>query len=99
MKRKSPTPKTNTTKSPSQRKSTSSRKGTKTQSVRNPRVSKGSLAKAALPDGRAFDSRSEFTPTLVDLDLHLVGEGKHLRIYDKLGAHAVTPEGKRGVGV
>jgi len=97
MKRKSPTPKTNTTKSPSQRKSASSRKGAKTQSVRSPRVSKGSLARAALPDGRASNSRSEFTPTLGDLDLHLFGEGKHLRIYDKLGAHAITHEGKRGV--
>jgi 1,4-alpha-glucan branching enzyme len=36
-------------------------------------------------------------PTLGDLDLHLFGEGKHLRIYDKLGAHAIAHEGKRGV--
>src|SRR5437764_11440494 len=97
MKRKSPTPKTNTTKSPSQRKSASSRKGAKTQSVRGPRVNRGALAKAALPDDRASHIISEFTPTLGDLDLHLFGEGKHLHIYDKLGAHAITHEGKRGV--
>src|ERR1043165_7942524 len=38
-----------------------------------------------------------FSPTLGDLDLHLFGEGKHERIYEKLGAHAITHEGKRGV--
>jgi 1,4-alpha-glucan branching enzyme len=28
-----------------------------------------------------------FPPTLGDLDLHLFGEGKHLQVYEKLGAH------------
>jgi 1,4-alpha-glucan branching enzyme len=28
-----------------------------------------------------------FLPTLGDLDLHLFGEGKHARVYEKLGAH------------
>src|ERR1043165_9147415 len=37
-------------------------------------------------------------PLLGDIDLHLFGEGKHLRIYEKLGAHCLTHEGKRGVG-
>jgi ribosomal protein L9 len=27
---------------------------------------------------------------LSDFDLHLFGEGRHERIYDKLGAHPVT---------
>src|SRR5690349_23833719 len=36
-------------------------------------------------------------PTLGDIDLHLFGEGKHERIYEKLGAHCRTHEGKRGV--
>jgi 1,4-alpha-glucan branching enzyme len=89
MKRKSPTLKAKTTKSPSQGKSPSSRKAPKTQSVKSPRVSKGSLARA--------DPTSSFTPTLGDLDLHLFGEGKHLRIYDKLGAHPITHKRKRGV--
>ncbi|HKP38868.1 MAG TPA: 1,4-alpha-glucan branching protein GlgB [Pyrinomonadaceae bacterium] len=32
-----------------------------------------------------------------DIDLHLFGEGKHERVYEKLGAHVVTHEGTRGV--
>jgi 1,4-alpha-glucan branching enzyme len=39
----------------------------------------------------------DFAPTLGDIDLHLFGEGRHERIYEKLGAHPVTHEGKRGV--
>ena len=39
----------------------------------------------------------EFTPILGDIDLHLFGEGKHERIYEKLGAHVITHEGRRGV--
>jgi len=31
------------------------------------------------------------------MDLHLFGEGKHERIYEKLGAHVTTHEGKRGI--
>ena len=38
-----------------------------------------------------------FSPTLGDVDLHLFGEGRHERIYEKLGAHCLTHEGKRGV--
>src|SRR5207244_2591657 len=34
---------------------------------------------------------------LGELDLHLFGEGKHERIYEKLGAHVLTHEGRRGV--
>jgi 1,4-alpha-glucan branching enzyme len=36
-------------------------------------------------------------PTLGELDLHLFGEGKHERIYEKLGAHVLTHEGTSGV--
>ncbi|HVS83132.1 MAG TPA: 1,4-alpha-glucan branching protein GlgB [Pyrinomonadaceae bacterium] len=68
---------------------TSSRKGAKTQSVRSPRVSKGKVSARA--------SLHEFPPTLGELDLHLLGEGKHERIYEKLGAHLITHEGRRGV--
>jgi 1,4-alpha-glucan branching enzyme len=42
-------------------------------------------------------SARDFSPTLGDIDLHLFGEGKHERIYEKLGAHPRTHEGKRGV--
>jgi 1,4-alpha-glucan branching enzyme len=34
---------------------------------------------------------------LGELDLHLFGEGKHLRIYEKLGAHVVSLDGASGV--
>ena len=38
-----------------------------------------------------------FSPTLGELDLHLFGEGRHLQIYQKLGAHPITREGVNGV--
>ena len=37
-----------------------------------------------------------FTPTIGELDLHLFSEGKHLEIYDKLGAHLREHEGASG---
>src|SRR5256885_1267212 len=87
--------KSRSTKATSERKSSGG--GAKPHSVRSPRVSKGSVANAALPHGRASDTISSFTPTVGELDLHLFGEGKHEHIYEKLGAHAMTHEGKRGV--
>ncbi|MEA2486515.1 MAG: 1,4-alpha-glucan branching enzyme [Actinomycetota bacterium] len=39
-----------------------------------------------------------FPPSLGDMDLHLAGEGTHLRLYDKLGAHLHTIDGHDGVG-
>jgi 1,4-alpha-glucan branching enzyme len=38
-----------------------------------------------------------FGPILSDLDLHLLGEGNHLTLYNKLGAHPMEMEGVRGV--
>ena len=38
-----------------------------------------------------------FPPILGELDLHLMAEGSHRRIYHKLGAHPVTLEGVEGV--
>jgi 1,4-alpha-glucan branching enzyme len=38
-----------------------------------------------------------FSPMIGDLDLYLFGEGKHEYIYEKLGAHSTTHEGRRGV--
>jgi len=46
---------------------------------------------------RTASSTPEFSPTLGEIDLHLFGEGRHERIYEKLGAHCLTHEGKRGV--
>ena len=55
--------------------------------------------KSAKTHGKPESSRSlhDFSPTLGELDLHLFGEGKHERIYEKLGAHLIIHEGKRGV--
>jgi 1,4-alpha-glucan branching enzyme len=38
-----------------------------------------------------------FLPTLGAVDLHLIGEGTHERLYDVLGAHPRTIEGVEGV--
>jgi 1,4-alpha-glucan branching enzyme len=38
-----------------------------------------------------------FMPTLGDLDLYLVGEGRHEYLYEKLGAQITKMEGVRGV--
>jgi 1,4-alpha-glucan branching enzyme len=38
-----------------------------------------------------------FPPVLSDFDLYLLGEGNHLRLYDKLGAHPMTMDGVDGV--
>jgi 1,4-alpha-glucan branching enzyme len=37
-----------------------------------------------------------FTPTLAELDLHLIGEGRHEELYDRLGAHVREHEGVTG---
>jgi 1,4-alpha-glucan branching enzyme len=37
-----------------------------------------------------------FPPVLSDLDLHLLAEGTHLRLYDKLGAHPMEMDGVLG---
>jgi 1,4-alpha-glucan branching enzyme len=36
------------------------------------------------------------TPFLSDYDLHLLGEGNHYRIYEKLGAHVIDRDGTMG---
>jgi 1,4-alpha-glucan branching enzyme len=43
----------------------------------------------AYPDGNTFTVRDPytFTPTVGELDLHLIAEGKHERLWDVLGAH------------
>jgi 1,4-alpha-glucan branching enzyme len=39
-----------------------------------------------------------FPPLLTDFDLYLLGEGNHLRLYEKLGAHVTALDGVDGVG-
>ncbi len=38
-----------------------------------------------------------FSPVLSDFDLHLIAEGSHTRLYEKLGAHLIEHEGVAGV--
>ena len=42
------------------------------------------------------EGAGRITPTIGELDLHLLGEGRHLRLHDALGAHVVTVDGERG---
>jgi 1,4-alpha-glucan branching enzyme len=44
-----------------------------------------------------LDDPYRFPPILGDLDMHLLAEGRHLRIYEKLGAHPVEIDGVAGV--
>jgi len=44
-----------------------------------------------------LDDPYRFPPVLTDYDLYLLGEGNHLRLYDKLGAHPLVLEGVEGV--
>ena len=44
-----------------------------------------------------LDDPYRFPPVLSDFDLYLLGEGTHLRIYDKLGAHPMQLDGVDGV--
>ena len=52
------------------------------------------------PDGSQLTSTDpyQFAPTLGDMDLHLAGEGRHLRQYEKLGAHPRELRKVPGVG-
>ena len=45
-----------------------------------------------------FHDPYSFLPTLGDIDLHLVGEGSHRKLYEKLGAHLRTERDVPGVG-
>lgn len=43
-----------------------------------------------------FEDPYQFSPTLSSEDLYLFNQGNHHRIYEKLGAHAITHEGVTG---
>ncbi len=89
----------------------SRKKAQKAQSGRSPRGSQGLVearptataktsrkgAKTQSKKTALSDSPHDSSPTLGELDLHLFGEGKHERIYEKLGAHAITHEHSAGV--
>jgi 1,4-alpha-glucan branching enzyme len=50
------------------------------------------------PDGNSFRLRDpySFPPTLGELDLHLLAEGRHELLYERLGAHAREIDGVDG---
>jgi 1,4-alpha-glucan branching enzyme len=49
-------------------------------------------------DGTAWESDTpyRFLPTLGELDLHFVGEGRHYNLYEKMGAHPREMDGAQG---
>ncbi|MCA1594691.1 MAG: 1,4-alpha-glucan branching protein GlgB [Acidobacteria bacterium] len=51
------------------------------------------------PDGNSFTQRDAyaFLPTLGNFDEHFFNEGRHERVYDRLGAHVGEVGGVRGV--
>ncbi|CAN5821422.1 1,4-alpha-glucan branching protein GlgB [soil metagenome] len=53
----------------------------------------------SFPDGKTWERADpyRFGPTLGEVDLHLIREGTHERLYDVLGAHPRTHEGEAGV--
>ncbi|MEP6762751.1 MAG: 1,4-alpha-glucan branching protein GlgB [Gemmatimonadaceae bacterium] len=52
----------------------------------------------AQPDGNFIerDDPYRFLPTVGEIDLHLFGEGRHLRLWEKLGAHPRVMDGVKG---
>ena len=44
-----------------------------------------------------YEDPYAFAPTLSDFDAHLMAEGTHLHVYERLGAHVVESQGVRGV--
>src|SRR6185437_4803689 len=56
------------------------------------------LVEARYDDGSVWtaDDPYRFTPTIGELDLHLIGEGRHERLWDALGAHYGEHEGASG---
>jgi 1,4-alpha-glucan branching enzyme len=49
-------------------------------------------------DSYTIHDAYSFLPTLGDIDLHLVGEGNHHQLWEKLGAHIRSERGIDGVG-
>ncbi|MDQ1729431.1 MAG: 1,4-alpha-glucan branching enzyme [Pyrinomonadaceae bacterium] len=64
--------------------------------TRGPRRAARPKTSSSKPAGGA-QSPPHASPQVTELDLHLFGEGKHLQIYEKLGAHPTTHAGVRGV--
>ncbi|HKO98034.1 MAG TPA: 1,4-alpha-glucan branching protein GlgB [Pyrinomonadaceae bacterium] len=60
------------------------------------KAASGRTAKAPAPV-KGSDLPPSFSPVLGEIDLHLFGEGRHERIYEKLGAHVINHDGVLGV--
>ncbi len=45
---------------------------------------------------RLMDDPYRFLPTMGDIDLHLFNEGRHLRLWERMGAHVRTVDGIAG---
>src|SRR6185369_516384 len=56
-----------------------------------------SASKGAKPESVKTTNSTDSASIFGDIDLHLFGEGRHERIYEKLGAHLITRAGKPGV--
>ncbi len=67
---------------------------------RKPEAKKRAASKSRAgkpPEPAESQMSGSFSPTLGELDLHLLGEGRHELIYEKLGAHPITQKGVAGV--
>ena len=73
---------------------------TKRDSSKSKRPRKAAQSPRRVPpkQAAALPAESELVPQILgELDLHLFAEGKHEHIYKKLGAHAITQNGVKGV--
>ena len=86
-----------TQKKPEQKREASAKRSPSHHSSSESTTSYPETLKSARKGAKTQSPAKNFSPTLGDIDLHLFGEGKHERIYEKLGAHCRSHEGKRGV--
>jgi 1,4-alpha-glucan branching enzyme len=56
-----------------------------------------SVSSSAKPTSRQLPQLTHPDQWLTDLDLHLLAEGSHWRMYDKLGAHPAEMHGQQGI--
>ena len=66
---------------------------------RRPRRVQGRASTIRTATTIRIDDPYRFWPTLGDLDLHLIGEGRHERLWEVLGAHHRDARGHAGHGV
>jgi 1,4-alpha-glucan branching enzyme len=57
------------------------------------------LIEVEYPGGKVFTLRDpySFTPTIGELDLYYAGEGRHEKLWDRMGAHLIHHHGVAGV--